>query len=173
MGRRTRKKRVPREERVAATPDSAIKRGYARGEERNQRIREELEPLAPGERPQAVTIAAIVALVLAVANTVAIAFGDSFESGALVSNASFTVILLVAAAGMWKAKYWAVLGFQALLALQVTITTIAALFTLAGLDPIAIPLIVVSFLGGWLFWKLVRALARLQMPDRRPKPPVI
>jgi uncharacterized iron-regulated membrane protein len=28
-------------------------------------------------------------------------------------------------------------------------------------------------LGGWLFWKLVRALARLQMPERRARPPVV
>jgi hypothetical protein len=23
--------------------------------------------------------------------------------------------------------------------------------------------------GGWLFWKLIRAMARIQMPERRPR----
>ena len=179
MAQPTRKKRKRRPPQADAAPPpeqpSAIKRGYARGEERNQIIREGLEPLAPGERPGILTVAAAVALLCAIANVAAALFGSSLDDdGAMVSTASFSVVLVVAAIGMWFAKYWAVLGFQALLALQVMVTSIAAIFALATPDLLALPLIVVSVAGGWLFWKLVRVLARLQMPQRRPdRPPVI
>jgi hypothetical protein len=33
---------------------------------------------------------------------------------------------------------------------------------------VALCLAILAF-GGWLFWKLIRALARLQMPERRPR----
>jgi hypothetical protein len=150
MAQRTRKKRVP-------------------SEERNQLIRDDLEPLAPGERPQAVTVAAIVALVLAILNTLAIFLGRTIDDDAAVSSVGFSVILLVAAAGMWKAKYWAVLGFQALLGIQVVFTGLAGIFAIAGADLIGVPLLIAMVLGGWLFWKLVRALARLQMPERKAR----
>ena len=168
MGRKTRR-------RAAAAPDepSALKRGYARGEERNQRIRDELEPLAPGERPGAVTVAAVVALVLGILNGVATALGETLDDDATVSNVGFSVILVVAAVGMWKARYWAVLGFEALLGIQVSLSIIAAMFARSVVE--ALVLVAAAVLGGWLFWKLVRALARLQMPERRPRrePPVI
>jgi hypothetical protein len=169
MGRKSRKRQS--EASGAAKSESTIKRGYARGEERNQAIREGLEPLAPGERPTAVTVAAIVALLLAIANGVATALGETIDNDATFSNVAFSVILLVAAAGMWKAKYWAVLGFEALLGIQVTLSVIAAMFAATVVE--ALVLSVAALLGGWLFWKLVRAMARLQMPERRPKPPVI
>ena len=57
MGRRSRKR--GRTDAPPARPAS-LARGYARGEARNQAIREGLEPLAPGERPRAVTVAALV-----------------------------------------------------------------------------------------------------------------
>jgi hypothetical protein len=166
MGQRSRKKRRTAEaphSRPAPAPD-ALRRGYARAEERNQAIREELEPLGPGERPGAVTVAAIVALGLAVANTVALILGKSLEQDATTSSVAFSIILLVAAAGMWKAKYWAVLGFEALLGIQVALSAIAAM--LAGTWLEALVLTAATFLGGWLFWKLVRSMARLQMPER-------
>ena len=169
MGRRSRKRRA-----APATPASepAIKRGYARSEERNERIRSELEPLAPGERPGAVTVAAIVAFVLAILNGVATALGETISDGATTSSVIFSIVLLVAAIGMWKARYWAVLGFQALLGLQIITFTFAAMFG-ASTVLAAVALTVGAVLGGWLFWKLVRALARLQMPERRPRPPVV
>jgi hypothetical protein len=146
-------------------PDAQMKRGYARAEARNQQIRESLEPLAPGERPGAVTIAAIVALVLAVLNTVATFTGGPIGGDdARGVSLAFTAILLVAAAGMWKAQYWAVLGFQALLTLQLIITFILLL----AVTEVWRGLLLAAMLGfgGWLFWKLVRAMARLQMPVR-------
>ena len=70
---------------------------------------------------------------------------------------------------MWKAKYWAVLGFEALLGILIcylALFLVRASNLLGFIVPIAI--IVPS---GFLFWKLVKSLARIQMPDhptRRP-----
>ena len=171
MGQRSRKKR--RTGAAAAPPADALRRGYARSEERNQAVRESLEPLAPGERPGAVTVAAIVALVLGVFNAVATALGETLQDDATTSSVAFSVILIVAAIGMWRAKYWAVLGFQALLGIQVALSALAAMFAQTVLE--AVVLAAAAIAGGYLFWKLVRALARLQMPEGRPsrKPPVV
>ena len=43
-------------------------RGYARGREKDEAARAALKPLAPGERPTAVTVAGALALVLGVGN---------------------------------------------------------------------------------------------------------
>jgi hypothetical protein len=142
-----------------------MKRGYARAEARNEQIRQDLEPLAPGERPGAVTVAAVVALVLAAANLVATLRGDTIGGDdARGVSLALTLVILVAAVGMWRARYWAVLGFQALLTLQLVI---CFLLLLAAPDVWrALLLAALLGLGGWLFWKLVRAMARIQMPVR-------
>jgi hypothetical protein len=164
MGQRSRKRRRT----AAPAGGDALRRGYARSEERNEAIRQSLEPLAPGERPGAVTVAAVVAVLLAIANTIALALGEQVGGeDARVSAVAFSVILLVAAWGMWRAKYWAVLGFQALLAVQIILAALALL--VADSAWVAIVLTTIVLLGGWLFWKLVRALARLQMPERQPR----
>ena len=54
-------------------------RGYARGRERDEAARAELEPLAPGERPRAVTIAAVLAALLGIANLALLAAGWEVE----------------------------------------------------------------------------------------------
>ena len=46
---------------AAPARDDRMARGYARGRERDEAARAALEPLAPGERPLAVTIAALLA----------------------------------------------------------------------------------------------------------------
>ena len=170
MGRRSRKRRQPGAPvRPAEERSEAMRRGYARGEERNEAIRQSLEPLAPGERPGAVTVAAIVALALLVANVglwlagVEVS-GREPNAGSVVLQG---VVLLVAAVGMWKARYWAVLGFQALLGLSILLAALA-LMVASGVGEVAFCLAIIV-LGGWLFWKLVRALARLQMPERHPQ----
>jgi hypothetical protein len=65
---------------------------------------------------------------------------------------------------MWRVRYWAVLGFQALLAM---IVLVFALFLLraSNLLGFVIPVVVIAA-AGFLFFKLVRALARIQMPER-------
>jgi hypothetical protein len=73
--------------------------------------------------------------------------------------------MLVDAWGMWNLRYWAVLGFQALLA----VTIIIAALSLAVASNLLAVLLCLAIIvpGSWLFWKLVRVLARLQMPQRR------
>jgi len=146
-----------------------LRRRYARARARDEAIRQGLEPLAPGERPGAVTIAAIVAFAFAVANVVAtLTVGElSSDNGDPTVFAIVTTsILVLAGVGMLARQYWAVLGFQVILGLQIVVFSLALLrvqkWWLGLLMTIAILLL------GLLFWKLVRAMARLQMPDRGP-----
>jgi hypothetical protein len=174
MGRRSRKRRDPaaparpaaRPETTPGTARDTLSRGYARSRERDERIRADLEPLAPGERPGAVTVAAIVALLFGVGNIVLWAAGVevSGERPAAGGTFVFAALMFVAAWGMWQAKYWAVVGFEALLALILIVDGLA-LFTAKSV-PKGLGLAAIFLAGGWLFWKLIRAMARLQMPAR-------
>jgi hypothetical protein len=126
--------------------------------------RQQLVPLEEGERPLAVTIAAIAAAVLVLAYVVAFAFGG----GSIAAGAPFVVVLAFAALGMWRSRYWAVLGFQVLLALTFINGTLFLLIRASSPVEIIGGLLVTAA-SGTLFWFLVRALARLQMPERRPR----
>jgi hypothetical protein len=135
-----------------------------RGKSKTDIVREQLVPLEEGERPVAVTIAAIVAAVLVVAYLFAFAVGG----GSIAAGAPFVVILAIAGVGMWRGRYWAVLGFQVLLAL--TLVNGFLFLLIRASEPLEIGLALLVTAGaGALFWFLVRALARLQMPERRPR----
>jgi hypothetical protein len=136
-------------------------------QQRTAEVRAQLRPLADGERPGAVTAGAIVAGVLAVLVVVGYASGARIGGeGSLAGALVLAAILLVAAWGMWNVRYWAVLGFQALLAFQVLVAALSLLVASNAWAGI-LCLAVIGF-GGWLFWKLIRAMARIQMPERRP-----
>ena len=118
-------------------------------------------PLAEDERPLAVTIAAVVAGLLVIGWVVALATEPSARA-----SAPLAVLLAIAAVGMWRSRYWAVLGFQVVLAITlVNAILFLALRADAVLD-VLIGLLIVGASGS-LFWFLIRALARLQMPERR------
>jgi hypothetical protein len=138
-----------------------------RGEAANEAVRADLSSLAPGERPPALIAAVVVAAVLGIANVALYAAGVDVrgESPSASGAISFAVIMLVAAWGMWTLRYWAVLGFQALLAVTIVIAALS-LAVASNLTAVALCLVIV-LPGSWLFWKLVRVLARLQMPQRR------
>ena len=140
-----------------------MSRGYARSRERDEAARASLEPLAPGERPGAVTVAAVVATVLGLLLVVqVIAVDDAdLEPRALLL---FAAVMFVAAAGMWKAQYWAVLGFEFFLGLTLVFAAVSLMF--AGNLLGAVYSLAILAGAGVLFWKLVRAMARLQMPKR-------
>jgi hypothetical protein len=70
--------------------------------------------------------------------------------------------------GMWRARYWAVLGFEALLGVSVLIAALS-LVVVSSAKGVAICLVTIAICGP-LFYKLVRAMARIQMPQRRPPP---
>jgi len=143
-----------------------MRRGYARGAERDAAIRATLEPLAPGEYPPALKVAIAVALLLAAANLVAFALGaDVPGSGSRAGGLIFVAVMLLAAWGMWRHRYWAVLGFATLMALIAVVFTLLLLVASNVLAVVVCVAFAVS--AGWLFWKLIRVMARLQAP-RRP-----
>ena len=144
--------------------------GYSRSRAKNEAARAALKPLAPGERPTAVTVGAIVAALLALANVVAVVLGwdqgvdEDDRARALAYTVLATGVLLVVAVGMWKAKYWAVLGMQTLLALTL-IGSSLALVTVSNVGG-ALLLLAILAGAGTLFWFMVKAMARIQMPER-------
>jgi hypothetical protein len=172
LGQRSRKRRANAATRAARTnggagaPRDPTSRGYARSRARADDIRAGLEPLAPGERPLAVTIAAIFAALLALANVVVYLIGWDVGGSepSLRGLLIYCVVLGVAAVGMWFGRYWAVLGFQMLLAGSILIS---ALFLLraSNWQAVVFSLGVIGVCTP-LFWFLIRAMARLQMPTR-------
>ena len=148
-----------------ATPPEP--RPPSRSEAKNQAVRESLVPLREGERPLAVTIGAIVAFLLAIGNLAAYSAGLDIggERPPFVVVAGQGVVMLVAAWGMWRARYWAVLGMQALLGILIVIVAITGLLAENLLGVLVVIGIIVP--AGALFWFLVKAMARIQMPERR------
>jgi len=149
------------------TPRERMQRGYARAEERNQEVRESLEPLAEGERPLVVTIGALLAAAITISILAGYLAGVQVEGGKprLAQVLAPALIMGVMAWGLWRARYWAVLGFQLLLVflifsavfgLAVQASTVAQFAATSGLLAVA----------GSLFFFMVKAMARIQMPTR-------
>ncbi len=136
----------------------------SRSELKNQQARAELEPLAEGERPRVVVYGAITSIVIAISILIGwIARSDvtAFQS---IPPA---ILFFVMAAGMWDLRYWAVLGFEAVMALFM----INAMLVLIGASTalsVVVP-IVVLVVSGSFFWYTVKALARIQMPAARDR----
>jgi len=147
-------------------------RRMSRSEARNAAVRAQLRPYAPDERPPALRVAVAVAALLGLGNLVAFAAG--MEVGGQKPDpfgvVLISVLMLVAAAGMWHKRYWAVLGFEALLAITVIWASLSLLVA-GNLAAVAVCVAIIG-LGGWLFWKLVRVMSRIQVPrpgdGRRP-----
>ena len=117
--------------------ENPMARGYAKAEERNRAVREALPPLAPGERPGAVTAGAIFAgLVAAIfwASLVAALLGAEIDGKQPnpIQLIAFAGVMSAMAFGMWKVRYWAVLGFQMLLVLFL-LAVVAGLLTAESL----------------------------------------
>jgi len=141
----------------------------ARSEARNQAAREALEPLAEGERPRVVTvgavISALVALIFAVSTGLAIAGVEvNGEAPNAVQLAAVALVVGSMSWGMWRARYWAVLGFQAFLALALLSATLGLIQVESW--PEAIGTVLVIAISGTLFYFMIRAMARIQMPER-------
>jgi hypothetical protein len=138
----------------------------SRSERRNQAVRATLTPLRPGERPWVITVGALLAGLNGLAQLILFAVGVKLKVAGSRPNAFsvivFAVLMFVCAGGMWRMRYWAVLGFQALLAI-VVLTFALVLVRANNLLGFAVSLAVVG-IGGFLFFKLVRVLSRIQMP---------
>jgi hypothetical protein len=172
MGRRSRKRSIgdspgglPARAPSASVPAEAADRPpRLSSEERNRQLRAKLTPLEEGEHPPALVAAAATAALFAIANVVFWAAGVEVqgEEPALGGVLLFALIMVVAAWGIWTQRYWAVLGFQSLLAITLIV---AALSLMVASNVAAVGLcLVVLALGGWLFWALVRVLGRMKVP---------
>jgi len=168
LGRRSRQARKPSAARPATPPPPAAPPPdrYARSRAKNDEVRASLEPLGENERPGAVTVGAIVCALLGLANVVLFAAGVEVRGTkpSLLGVGAFTILMLACGYGMLRARYWAVLGFEALLG--VTIVVAALSLAVASNASALVLCLAIIGLGGWLFWKLVRAMARIQMPER-------
>ena len=126
-----------------------------------------LQPLGPDEHPTAlrVAVAVALALVLGICVSVATVHNLSRHGGSLPGGLFLAAVLLALAWGMHQRHYWAVLGFEGLLAFQIIVTSLALIvaetWLAAGLCALSIGL------AGWLFWKLVRVMGRIQAGDGR------
>jgi hypothetical protein len=125
-----------------------------------------LEPLGAEERPTALLIATAVCVLLALGVVVgALTVHDLTRRGGSLAGAAFiTLILAALAQGMYRRQYWAVVGFEALLAFQIIVTSLA-LVVASTLLAAGVCLLSIG-LGGWLFWKLIRVMGRIQAGER-------
>jgi hypothetical protein len=189
MGSRERKreelrKRKRRSAGAAAPPAQAAENGDAaeaatesfqdryarRSEERNEAARAKLEPLAEGERPTAVTVATVVAAVLALIFTVSaiLALVTSIEvdgeKPSPVPLVAFAGVLWAMTWGLWRARYWAVLGFQMLLVLFM-LSSALGLVAVGNVAQAAGTLLLLAG-SATLFYFMIRAMGRIQMPQR-------
>jgi hypothetical protein len=144
-----------------------MERGYARAEQRNQAAREALRPLDEGERPLAVTIGAVISALVALSIVVAYLAGGEVdgEKPRFVQVLAPAMLTGLMAWGMWRARYWAVLGFQLVLVLIIFSAffgLVAAASSLSQIVGTAILLIA----AGVFFFFMVKAMARIQMPSR-------
>lgn len=133
-----------------------------RGELAELRVREGLRPLGERERPPALLLAVVVAGVLAAAVIVGVLtiHGLTRRGGSAPGGIFLAVVLAALAIGMYQRRYWAVLSFEALLAFQILVTSLA-LVVVSGLQAAALCSASIVF-GAWLFWKLVRVMGRIQ-----------
>jgi hypothetical protein len=134
------------------------------GAERDEIARAGLTPLQPGERPTPVVVATVIAVVLAVSNIGLYLAGVEVQGQKpnLFGVLLFGALMLMAAWGMWNLRYWALIGFQALLAVTLVIAGLSLM--VAGNVLALVLCLAVLALGGWLFWKLIRVMGRVRVP---------
>ncbi|MCW2982867.1 MAG: hypothetical protein JWR63_437, partial [Conexibacter sp.] len=138
-----------------------VRRARRSSEERTAEIQSTLEPIAPGDRPAPLVVAVAAAVLLGVVNLVLAATGHSGRGGA-GTLLVYCALMFAAAYGMWTKRYVAVLLFQILLAVLVVFFFLFLLRASTVGDVVLSLAVIVP--AGWLFWKLVRVLARLQVP---------
>jgi hypothetical protein len=172
-GRQKRKQRSA--ERQAGTERKRAEMA-ARREARNQAVRDELEPLEEGERPTVVTVGAVVSALIAVSAIVGYAAGvevtkvgsDGIQQGEekapLLSIVAVVGLMGTMAYGMWKARYWAVLGFQALLVIVLVAASLGLIQATEWPQAVGTTLLIAG--AGAMFYFMVKAMARIQMPER-------
>jgi hypothetical protein len=167
-GKRERKRRSAHPRAAPGAPPAPPPAPPAPRPSKDDIAREALVPLEKGERPLVVTIAAVIATGMCASTIVLFAIGvevqgsESRNAGTIV----YAALMGAMAVGLWRARYWAVLGFQTLLTLLIVIWSLLLVKAETALGALLATAIVA--LAGTMFWFLVKALARIQMPERRP-----
>jgi len=148
----------------------SMMRGYARAEQRNKEAREALEPLAEGERPTVVTIGAVVAALIAISIAVGYLAGVEVngEKPKLPQVVAPAMIMGIMAWGMWRARYWAVLGFQLILVFIIFSAFFGLVVGASSVGQVIGTLALLA-VAGTFFYFMVKAMARIQMPTRLPR----
>jgi hypothetical protein len=136
-----------------AATENFQERMARRYEERNEEARAKLEPLEKGERPAPVTAGAIVSALLAIVFTVS-------EALPIIT---FGIVLWAMTIGMWRARYWAVLGFQTVLLLVMLASAFGLVVVSSVLQAVGTTLLLAG--SATLFYFMIRAMARIQMPE--------
>jgi hypothetical protein len=145
--------------------------GISRSELKNREAREKLEPLEEGERPGVVTVGAIISALIALSIVVAWAAGaevrvgdtDLSEQPNAFQVFPPAILFAVMAWGMWRARYWAVLGFEAIMAILMVGSVLTLVAATDAFKAITAGVVLVA--AATLFWLTVKALARIQMPE--------
>jgi hypothetical protein len=152
---------------ASPTPRERMERGYARAEERNQEAREALEPLEEGERPLVVTIGAVISALIVLSIVIGYLAGTEVhgEKPPFVQVLAPSLLLGLMAYGMWRARYWAVLGFQLILVFLIFSAVYGLALQAATVGQILATLGLLAVTGTF-FYFMVKAMARIQMPTR-------
>jgi hypothetical protein len=136
----------------------------SRSQRRDAEVRAGLTPIEPGERPGVIIASTIVAALIGGGNLVAWLAGIKIDGKHPAAGGIFifSAVMIADAIGMWRLWYGAVLGFMALLAI---VATIFALLLIEASNVLGVVVGLIVILGaGYLFFKLVRVLSRIQMP---------
>jgi cation transport ATPase len=138
----------------------------AKTEAKNRAAREALEPLEEDERPRVVTIGAVISAIVCVSIVIGYAAGVEIdgERPNILQVVAPLVIFAIMAWGMWNAKYWAVLGFQTVLLFALIGASLSLVLASEWTQAIGNVLIIAG--SGALFFFNIKAMARIQMPDR-------
>jgi len=152
---------------ASPTPRERMESGYAKAELRNQEAREALVPLGEGERPLVVTIGAIVAALVAVSILIGYLAGTEVdgEKPRLAQVLAPALLMGIMAWGMWRARYWAVLGFQLVLVFLIFSAVYGLALQAATVGQVLATLGLLAVAGAFFFF-MVKAMARIQMPTR-------
>jgi len=152
---------------TSSSPRERMERGYARAEERNHEVREALEPLEEGERPLVVTIGAIIPALIVLSIVIGYLAGTKVngEKPLLAQVLAPSLLLGLMAYGMWRARYWAVLGFQLILVFLIFSAVYGLALQAATVGQVLATLGLLAVTGTF-FYFMVKAMARIQMPTR-------
>ncbi len=152
---------------ASPTPRERMESGYAKAEERNQEAREALLPLAEGERPLVVSIGAVVAALISISILAGYLAGTEVngEKPRLAQVLAPALLMGIMAWGMWRARYWAVLGFQLILVFLIFSAVYGLALQAATVGQVLATLALLAVAGTFFFF-MVKAMARIQMPTR-------